>query len=82
MLVYSRSFTWYSWVNIMDSRADTNLAFQFVGSNSSTYLHQEDDAKQEGEGEGHAVVLLDCSTTSKEGNKENDAANDDEKHRS
>ena len=64
----------------MDSKEDTHLAFQFVGSNPSTYLHQEDDAQQEGEGEGHAVVLLDCSTTSKEGNEKDDAANNDKKH--
>ena len=82
MLVYSRSFTWHSLVYIVITRHDTHLALQLVCSYPCPYLHQEDDAQQDGEGEGHAVVLLNSPTTTKESNEEDDAANNDEKHRS
>ena len=59
-----------------------DLAFQLVGSNTSSNLHQEDDTQEDGKGEGHAVVFLDCSTASKESNKEDDASNNDEEDRS
>ena len=54
--------------------------FEFVSSNSCPDLHQEDDAQKDGEGEGHAVVLLDGATTPEEGHEEDDAAHDDQEH--
>ena len=59
-----------------------DLAFQLVGSNTSSNLHQEDDTQEDGKGEGHAVVFLDGSTASKESNKEDDASNNNEEDRS
>ena len=53
---------------------------KFVGSNSSPDLHQEDDAKQDSEGQGHAVVLFNGAATSKEGHEEDDTAHDDQEH--
>ena len=53
---------------------------QFVSSDPSPDLHEEDDAQEDGEGEGHAVVLLDGTATPKEGNEEDDAAHDDQEH--
>ena len=53
---------------------------QFVSSNSCPDLHQEDDAQEDGEGEGHAVVLLDGAATPEEGHEEDDAAHDDQEH--
>ena len=58
------------------------LGLQFVGGNTRPDLHHEDDAEEDGEGEGHAVVLLDGSTASKEGYEEDDATDDDEEDRS
>ena len=59
-----------------------DLALQLVGGNPGSNLHQEDDSQQDGEGEGHAVALLDCTAASEESNKENYASNNDEKDRS
>ena len=58
------------------------LGLQCVGGDTHPDLHQEDDAEEDGEGEGHAVVLLDGSTASKEGYEEDDATDDDEEDRS
>ena len=49
-----------------------------VGGNTRADLHQEDDAEEDGEGEGHAVVLLDGAAAPEEGHEEDDAADDDE----
>ena len=51
---------------------------EFVSSNPSSDLHEEDDAQEDGEGEGHAVVLLDGAAAAEEGDEEDDAADDDE----
>lgn len=59
-----------------------NLGLQLVGRNTCSDLHKEDNPEEDGEGEGHAVVLLDGSATSEECNKENDAADNDEEYRS
>ena len=56
----------------------TDLMFESVGGNTRTDLHQEDDAEEDGEGEGHAVVLLDGAAAPEEGHEEDDAADDDE----
>ena len=53
---------------------------EFVSSNPCPDLHEEDDAQEDGEGEGHAVVLLDGTATPEEGNEEDDAAHDDQEH--
>ena len=53
---------------------------QFVSSDPRPDLHEEDDAQQHGEGEGHAVVLLDGTATTKEGNEEDDATHDYQEH--
>ena len=53
---------------------------QFVSSDPSPDLHEEDDTQEHGEGEGHAVILLDGAATPEEGNKEDDTAHDDQKH--
>ena len=58
------------------------MGLQFVGSDTSTDLHQEDDAEKDGEGESHAVVLLDGAAATEEGDKEDNASNDDEEDRS
>ena len=52
----------------------SHLRFESVSCNSCPNLHEEDDAKQDGEGESHAVVLLDRTAASKECNKENNAS--------
>ena len=59
-----------------------HLRLQFVCGDTSPDLHEEYDPEEDGEGEGHAVVLLDGSATSEECNKENDAADNDEEYRS
>ena len=56
----------------------THFRFEPVGSNASTNFHQEDDAKKNSKGEGHAVVFFNGSATPEECNKENDAANNDQ----
>ena len=58
-----------------------HLVLQFVSSDPRPDLHEEDDAQQHGEGEGHAVILLDGAATSEEGDKEDDTAHDDQEHR-
>ena len=58
-----------------------HLVLQFVCSDPRPDLHEEDDAQQHGEGEGHAVILLDGAATPEEGDKEDDAAHDDQEHR-
>ena len=58
------------------------LGLQFVGGDTCPDLHQEDDAEEDGEGEGHAVVLLDGTTTPEEGDEEDDASDNDEEDRS
>ena len=57
------------------------LGLQFVGGDTCPDLHQEDDAEEDGEGEGHAVVLLDGTTTAEEGDEEDDASDNDEEDR-
>ena len=57
-----------------------HLVLQFVSSDPRPDLHEEDDAQQHGEGEGHAVILLDGAATPEEGDKEDDAAHDDQEH--
>ena len=52
----------------------SHLRFESVSCNSCPNLHEEDDAEQDGEGESHAVVLLDRTAASKECNKENNAS--------
>ena len=59
-----------------------HLGLELVGRDTCTDLHEEDDPEEDGEGEGHAVVLLDGSAAPEESNKEDDAADDDEEHRS
>ena len=58
------------------------LGLQFVGGNTRPDLHHEDDAEEDGEGEGHAVVLLDGTTAPEEGDEEDDASDNDEEDRS
>ena len=59
----------------------THFRFEPVSSNASSDLHQEDDAKKNSKGEGHAVVFFDGTATSEECNKENDAAHNDQEDR-
>ena len=47
-------------------------------SHCSSNLQDEDDCKQAGEGESHAVVLLDSSTAAKEGDGKDEASKDDD----
>ena len=54
------------------------LRFEFISSNTCPNLHEEDDTEQNGEGEGHAVVLLDGPAAAKEGDEEDDTSHDDE----
>ena len=58
------------------------LGLQFVGGDTCPDLHQEDDAEEDGEGEGHAVVLLDGTTAAEERDEEDDASDNDEEDRS
>ena len=67
---------------VLNSTSETYLGLQFVGSDTSTDLHQEDDAEKDGEGESHAVVLLDGAAATEEGDKEDNASNDDKEDRS
>ena len=59
-----------------------HLRLQFVCGDTSPDLHEEYDPEEDGEGEGHAVVLLDGSTAAKEGYEEDDATDDDKEDRS
>ena len=59
-----------------------HLGLELVGRDTCSDLHEEDDPQEDGEGEGHAVVLLDGSATSEESHKEDDAADNDEEDRS
>lgn len=52
-----------------------------VCANAGPQLDEEDEAEQDGEGHGHAVVLLDGPAAPEEGHEEDDAANDDEEDR-
>ena len=56
------------------------LFFGSVRANTSPDLDQEDAGQQEGEGHGHAVILLDGPAAAEEGHEEDDAADDDEHH--
>ena len=58
-----------------------NLGLQLVGRNTCSDLHKEDNPEEDGEGEGHAVVLLDGPAAPEESDKEDDAADDDEEDR-
>ena len=58
------------------------LGPQVVGRDPHHHLQQEDDAQQPGEGEGHAVALVDSTTASEEGDTEDDDTKDDEEDRS
>ena len=58
-----------------------HLGLELVGRDTCSDLHEEDDPEEDGEGEGHAVVLLDGSAAPEEGHKEDDAADDDEEDR-
>ena len=49
-----------------------------ISSHSSSNLKDENDSKQTGEGESHAVVLLDSSTAAKEGDGKDEASKDDD----
>ena len=54
------------------------LRLQFIGSNTSPNLHEENNTQKNCKGEGHAMVLLDGSTATKEGDKEDDTSDNDE----
>ena len=58
-----------------------HLGLELVGRDTCSDLHEEDNSEEDGEGEGHAVVLLDGSTAPEESHKEDDAADDDEEDR-
>ena len=51
---------------------------QLVCNNPRSDLHQEDDAKEDGEGESHAVVLLDSAAATEEGDEKYNATHDDQ----
>ena len=55
--------------------------FQFVSCDPCPDLHQEDDAQEHSKGEGHAVVLLNSAAAPEEGDKENNAAHDNQEDR-
>ena len=57
-----------------------NLMLQFVSSDPCPDLHQEDDAEEHSEGEGHAVVFLNGAAAPEEGDKEDNAAHDNQEH--
>ena len=58
-----------------------HLGLELVGRDTRSDLHEEDDPQEDGEGEGHAVVLLDGPAAPEESDKEDDAADDDEEDR-
>ena len=60
----------------------TYIRSEHVGSNAGSQLEQKDESQENGEGDGHAVVLLDGAAAAEEGDEEDDAADDDEENRS
>ncbi len=58
----------------------TYIRSEHVGSNSGSQLEQKDESEENGEGDGHAVVLLDGAAAAKEGDEEDDATDDDEEN--
>ena len=57
------------------------LRLEFIGSNTSPNLHEENDTQQNCKGKGHAMVLLDGPTATEEGDKEDDTSDNDEEDR-
>ena len=51
-----------------------------VCGDSGAQFDDEDESQQHGEGDGHAVVLLDGPTTPEEGDAEDDASNHHKQH--
>ena len=62
----------------MKGTACTRLVAHHVGPDAGAQFQEEDEGEQHGEGDGHAVVLLDGAATAEEGDEEDDAADDDE----
>ena len=57
-----------------------HLALQLVRRDTRPDLHQENDAQQGGECEGHAVVLLNGTAAAEEGDEKDDAADNNKEY--
>ena len=55
-----------------------HLLAHHVRPDACAQLQQEYEGEEHGEGDGHAVVLLDGAAAAEEGDEEDDAADDDE----
>ena len=65
----------------MNVIAFTHLCAHHVRPDAGAELEEEDEGEEHGEGDGHAVVLLDGAAAPEERHEEDDAAHHHQQHR-